>query len=263
MSEQEIVDAEIIEETPAAPQGPIEIAVIGDDDNVLAQATYRAFDVPKGVNVNLYPFDQLDACIESKPTIVFWCDEIGIKKNDVLDDGEFIASVNRVIRANGSGVCIRTPLNIETFERLIMSLGKQAFDNKIVYMPELSDSTDIETLINSDRQLVGGTPEALNQHMSILRNMSWFGARTINSGTIPEVIYVKLATSGLRLVQQTFFDQLHEAVLDMKNANPMTVNRLMESNLLPSNVSGRDVYDARIFAGATDTLTLIDHCLEK
>tara|TARA_S200002703_G_scaffold159957_1_gene175700 strand:+ start:2753 stop:3562 length:810 start_codon:yes stop_codon:yes gene_type:complete len=267
MAEQEIVDAEIVEETPATEEskGPLQVAVIGQDDDPLTIATAKAFNVPRGVEVSMYTTEDLDALVEAKPNIVFYCEEIPVKKNDSLDDGDFIAAIQKLIRIAGAGVCIRSTLNVEAFERLIMSLTKQVFDNKIVYMPDLTDSSNVEDIISSPVHLIGGTGEALQQHMSVLGNMSWFSARELVSGSVPEIIYTKLAATGYRMVQAKFFNELYDAVMDIKNANPMLVSRQVQKVLgvcaVPSQISDTMVYDGRIFAGATDKLTLIESCL--
>lgn len=264
---EEIVDAEIVEEAGAAEEskGPLQVAVIGSDDDPLTVATVKAFNVPRGVESQIYTVDDIDALVEAKPNIVFYCDEIPVKKNDSLDDGDFIATIQKLIRIGGAGVCIRSTLNVEAFERLIMSLTKQVFDNKIVYMPDLTDSLNVEDIISSPVHLIGGTGDALQQHMGVLRTLSWFGARELVTATVPEAIYTKLAATGYRMVQAKFFNELYDAVMDMKNANPMLVARQVQTVTgacaVPSHVSDTMKYDGRIFAGATDKLTLIENCL--
>lgn len=266
---EEIVDAEIVEETPATEEskGPLQVAVIGQDDDPLTIATAKAFNVPRGVEVSTYTVEDIDTLVEARPNVVFYCAEIPVKKNDSLDDGDFIAAIQRLIRIAGAGVCIRSTLNVETFERLIMSLTKQVFDNKIVYMPDLTDSANVEDIISSPIHLVGGTGEALSQHMNVLRTMSWFSARELVTGTVPEAIYTKLAATGYRMVQAQFFNELYDAVMDIKNANPMLVARQVQNVTgvctVPSQVSDTMRYDGRIFAGATDKLSLIESCLEN
>lgn len=259
MSEENIgKDVQLVEgDTPKNMQ----VAVIGADDNPLARATYSAFVVPRGVDVNLYSADRIDDCLESKPNIVLWCDPIGVKKNDTMDDSEFLAAIQKLVRAVGAGVCVRSTITIETFERLLMALTPDIFNKKIVYMPDLTDSSEERTILNSCVTLVGGDGETLAQHLDVLRNMSWFNTSEIRSGTIPEVIYAKLATTGMRLVKQKFYDELFNAVMDLKNANPMVVSQLIGNTVVPSHVSEGDQFDGRIFAGATESLTLIDACL--
>lgn len=264
---EEVVDAEIVEEN-GTPEGPLKIAVVGRD-TALSTATARAFAVPRGVEVETYTSEpeDIDACVEYRPNVVFWCDEIDVKRNDSLDDSALLAAIQKLVRITGAGVCIRTTINIETYERLIMSLTREIFDNKIIYMPDLTDSANVADIITQDVQVIGGSGAALEAHMGVLRNMSWFSTGKLVTGAIPEVVFAKLAVSGYRLVQQTFFDELHDAVMDMKNANPMVVNNIVSQTLgsgaVPSFVTERDRTDSRIFAGATDTLTLIDKCLEK
>jgi len=265
---EEVVDAEVVEEVVKDDDLPerqdLKVAVIGNG-NALCRATASAFNVPKGVEVTTHSEDDIDAVIKNKPNVVFWCSDIAIKKNDTLDDGDFINAIQKLIRISGSGICIRSTINIETYERLLMALTRQVFDNKIVYMPDLSDSENVQDIINAPLQIVGGNGKGLEQHMGVLREMSWFNAGRVQTGSIAEVVYVRLGVSGYRMVRQKYFDELHEAIMDMKNANPMVVNRMVQSALgegvTPNFVTESERYDARIFAGATDTLTLVENCL--
>ena len=265
MSEEEIVDAEIVEETPA-PQGPIQIAVIGDENNPLAMATYRAFEVPKGVEVLLFEADRLDDAVEAKPNVTFWCEPLGVKKNDSLDDAEFLAAVQKLVRGAGSGICIRSSINMETHDRLLMALQKEVFDAKVIYMPSMTDSESINDILNSP-VVVGGNQESLKQHFGVLDTSSWFGLSDVVTGTMQEVIFTKLINSGYELVRQKFFDEAFDAVMDIKGANPMRVARMVRKTMgefpVPSHVNCNVLYDGRIFAGATDKLTLIESCLEN
>ena len=274
-NEEEVVTGEVIEmpegqtiaeEMAAEERQDLKVAIIGGD-NVLSTATARAFDVPKGVEVQIFNAegDSFDECLSWKPNVAFWCDEIGVKKNDTLNDADFIASVQRLIRSSGAGVCIRSSINVETYERLMMALTREVFQNKITYMPDLSDSLNVQDIIMSPVQLIGGTGKALEQHIQVLRGTSWFNADTLITGTVPDAIYARLGVSGYKMVRQKYFDELYEAVMDMKNANPMIVNRLvcnaLGEGVTPNFVTGAQEYDGRIFAGATDTLTLIENCL--
>lgn len=249
----EIVDAEIVEETP---RKPLTVVVIGSDENALAQSTYCAFNVPKGVETHLFSSDKIEEALNVAPNLVFWCEEIRVKKNDILDDADFLAAVQKFVRGTGSGICIRSTINIDVHDRLMMALTREGVDAKVVYMPDAL----------GDVQLIGGAPETIEQQVRILETASWFRTKNMMYGTIAEVTYAYLAVSGYRLVEQRYFDDLHEAVMDMKGANPMVVNRLTTSALghgtTPTWVSNFE-YDGRIFTGATDKLSLIEHCLEK
>jgi len=267
---EEVVDAEVVEQNQVPEErGPLKIAVIGLEDDPLTAGTVRAFNAPRGVEVTTWTSEpeDIDALIEEKPAIVFWCDPITVKKNDTQDDSVLIGSLQRILRGCGSGVCIRSSINVDTFERLMMSLTKQVVDNKIVYMPDLTDSANLSDHITPPIQILGGSPEVIKAHMEIIQNATWFSAEELKVTSFAEAVYVKLATTGYRLVQQKFFDELHEAVMDMKNANPMVVSRIVRSTLgvsnVPSHVSSGLCYDARIFTGGTDTLSLIESCLEK
>jgi len=254
---EEIVDAEIVEEQ--TPQGPLKVVVIGD--NLLAETTFHAFNVPRGVENYMFSVDQIDEAIELAPSLVFWCEEIPIKKNDSMDDSDFLSGVQKLLRNSPAGLCVRSTISIELFERMMMSMGQEMFNRRVTYMPELSEGKDVASLLSSPYQLIGGDSETLQMHMNLLQQTSWFSANEVRTGTVPEVIYAKLAMSGFRLVQQRYFDEIFDAVLDMKNANPMVVSRLINASVVPSHVSGVQLYDARIFSGATDKLTLLESCL--
>jgi hypothetical protein len=262
MSKQEISDAEIVEETP---KGSLRVAVIGEEDNALTRATLLSFGVPKGVDAQRYSVDDIDKCVESTPNVVFWCEPIDVKKNDSLDDSDLLASIQKLVRVSRSGICLRSVINIETHDRLVMSLTKEGFDAKVVYMPDMSDSQNVSDIIDASL-IMGGSQQAISALVGILSGASWFNTLDLVTGTAAEVVYTRLVVSGYNMVRQKYFDEVHEAVLDMKGANPMVVNRLITKVLgdvpVPSSVN-ENVYDARIFAGATDKLTLIESCLEN
>jgi hypothetical protein len=255
------------EETQSTPS-TLKVCVVGE--SLLAEATMRAFCAPKGVETLRSIDGNIDEIIEMAPALTVWCDPLDIKKNDTLDDGELITGLQKLFRQTETGFLIRSTLNVETSERLIMALTKNVFDQKVAYMPTVTDSETVEGNVTQDVQIVGGEPKVVDSVMGILRNLSYFNARKVITGTFFETVYAKLAISGYRLVTQTYFDQLQHAVMDLQNANPIVVKRMVQGSgvlenppiMLPSSLNTVQ-YDGRIFAGATDTLKLIDTCLEK
>jgi hypothetical protein len=255
-------------ETPA-PAGPMTVVVIGDESLPLTQATVSAFNVPIGAEVSVMPLSEIDAVVEAQPGLVFFTDEIRIKKNDTFDDNDLLGALQKLLKMTDTGICIRSTLNIETTERIIMAMSKPAFDAKVVLMPDTTGSNDIATLINPPVQYLGGTQEAIQALMGILTNLSHFSAADVKTGSAFDVVYANLAISGFRVVKQKYFDELYNGVMDLKNSNPMIVRRLVEfhpalvdpSLTVPSFVTNKSVHDATVFNGATDSLTVLSAAL--
>jgi len=254
--------------------------------NMLADATAVAFNTKASEYVRVESFNDVDALIESRPTIVFICEEIPLMKNDTFDDADFLNAVNKLFKQTECAICIRSTLNIETTQRLIATLGYDVFSAKVCYFPELSDATNMGEILISDYHLVGGDEKPRQALMQLLQHTSQFSATQVAVGSIWEVIYAKLGLAGFKAVKQTFFNQLYDTILDVKNANPTIVRRLMEnapditdkSVMVPTFVRAKTDdsisykqargyageflnHDVRALAGLSDKLPLIDECV--
>lgn len=279
-------------ETPQAPaigqeeagMQTMRAGIIGS--NMLADATAVAFNTKASEYVRVESFNDVDALIESRPTIVFICEEIPLMKNDTFDDADFLNAVNKLFKQTECAICIRSTLNIETAQRLIATLGYDVFSAKVCYFPELSDATNMGEILISDYHLVGGDEKPRQALMQLLQHTSQFSAAQVAVGSIWEVIYAKLGLAGFKAVKQTFFNQLYDTILDVKNANPTIVRRLMEnapditdkSVMVPTFVRAKTDdsisykqargyageflnHDVRALAGLSDKLPLIDECV--
>lgn len=261
----------------------LKVGIVGD--NALARATDIAFD-NKGVERLHIKDDNLDELIAWKPTLTFVCGDIPLMKNDTLNDAQLIDTVNRLVRQCDSGICIRSTLNIETLERLILSLTFDAFNAKIAYMPEFGNPEDIGSVLQSDFQCVGGEDKAVGALLDILKHTSHFSSRQIVTGSVFEVAYTKLAVAGFKAVKQTFFNQLFDTILDVKNANPTIVRRMIEKSpemtdttcMIPTYIRCQTDEDlsykqqransgefenscVRMLVGMTDKLSILDECV--
>ncbi len=284
-AEQTAMTEESAEQKAAAQQKKVmRIGIVGD--NAVAEAMYAAFDA-RGVERKVAKtLDEVDELIRWKPSVTYICNEIPFMKNDVLDDAEFINIINKLVRQCGTGICIRSTINVETVERLMAALSYDVVRTKVVYNPVMTDSTDVGKILTSDIEFFGGDEKSLTAHLNILKNVSNFAAREIETGTIFEIVYAKLALSGLKAVKQTFFNQLHDAILDVKGANPAIVRRLIQKSpelvdrsvMVPTFIrarTGEDVTykqarafggeylnkDVRMFVSMTDKLSLLDECI--
>jgi hypothetical protein len=276
MSEEEIVksdgtESETVESTTKTKStGPMKVVVIGSENCALANATFAAFHAPRGVEVSrISSLDDIDKAVEIHPSLVVYCDPIDIKKNDTLDDSGIVSSLQKLISLTGSGICIRSTLNIETTERLIMALGKKVFDSKVVYMPLMNDTNNIGDILCTDCSYIGGDQKAVDSLAQILTHLTHISSQKVKTGSIFDIVYAKMALSGYLLVKQTYFDQLYDTILDLKNANPVIVRRIIEDNkalvdrstLVPSSIKGGLVYDSRLLAGASEMIPLLETCL--
>jgi hypothetical protein len=283
MADSMQADADALEREKQQGQ-QLRVGVIGD--NVLAQSTYVAFDTRNVERFQATTLDDIDSLVEWRPTLSVYCADIPLLKNDTLDDSDFINTMVKLVKTVESGILVRTTLNIETIERLIVALGYDVFNAKVIYMPEFSSSQNVGDLLVSDFHAVGGDDKALQAFMGILKHTTHFSAKEIVTGSVFEIAYAKLGAVGFKAVKQTFFNQLHETILDVKNANPTIVRRLLEktpelndkSVMVPTFVRARtddsvsykqarsysgefENDDVRMLAGMTDRIPLVDECI--
>jgi hypothetical protein len=274
------------EETPSATEAKkrLRIGIVGS--NSIAKATHIAYDTK---NVDRYLIDgieELDSLIDWRPTIVFVCNDIPLLKNDTLDDADFLNTVNKLVRGSGAGVCIRTTINTETVERLIQALSWDIVNAKIIYNPVFEDTDNIGKILTPEMEYLGGDEKAIAMHVNLLKHTTYFSAQQMSVGTIFDVVYAKLAVVGFKAVKQTFFNQLHDAIIDCGGANPSIVRRMIEKSpdlvdrsvMVPTFVRSRvseevsykqarsysgefENADVKMFVGMTDKLPLLDECI--
>jgi len=272
------------EEPPTDANKRLRIGIVGS--NNIAKATHIAYDTK---NVDRYLVDgieELDSLIDWRPTIVFICNDIPLLKNDTLDDADFLNTVNKLIRGSGAGVCIRTTINTETVERLIQALTWDVVNAKVIYNPVFEDTDNIGKILTPEVEYFGGDEKAIAMHVNLMKHTSHFSAQQMSVGSIFDVVYAKLAVVGFKAVKQTFFNQLHDAVIDCGGANPSIVRRMIEKSpdlvdrsvMVPTFVRSRsseevsykqarsysgefENADVKMFVGMTDKLPLLDECI--
>jgi hypothetical protein len=271
------------EKESGGEQQKIRIGVVGD--NAVAQAMQLAFDVKAVETMHVSGLEGLDDLIDWKPGITFLCTPVPLLKNDSVDDAELINMTNKLIRGCGSGVCIKSSINIETIERLIKALSYDVMLKKVTYNPVMGDDTDIGNILSPQVEYFGGDPAVIPEHMKIIQHTSVFSAQQVVTGSIFEVAYAKLAVAGFKAVKQTYFNQLHDAIMDTGGANPSIVRRMIEkapeltdrSVMIPTFIRGRTdagisykqarsfggefENDVRMFASTSDKLPLLDECI--
>ena len=276
-------NAEVDPKTGAKPK-VLRLGIVGD--NAVSRAVYAAFDA-RGVERKVAKsLEEVDDLIKWKPAITYICNDIPLMKNDTLDDAEFINIINKLVRQAQCGICIRSTINIETVERLMAALSYDVVKGKVIYNPVMTDNDDVGKMLTPEIEFFGGEEKALQAHLSILRNVSNFAAQRIETGSIFEIIYTKLAISGFKAVKQTFFNQLHDAILDVKGANPAIVRRMIQkcpelvdtSVMIPTFIrtrTGEEVSykqsrsfggeylnnDVKMFVSMTDKLPILDECI--
>jgi len=261
----------------------LRIGVVGND--LVANAMGIAFD-PNIVEVmRVDGLEQIDDLIDWHPGVTFLCSPLKVLENDSVDDADLINMIAKLIKSCGSGICIRSTLAIETVERLIKALSYEVVLNKVVYNPVMSDSTDIGAILTPSIEYFGASDDVLSKHMDIMRGTSIMSVSQIRSGSIFEVVYAKLAINGFKAVKQTFFNQLHDTIMDCGGASPSNVRRLIETSealtdrsaMVPTFVrakadsrmthkrarsfSGEFENDVRVLSSMTDKIPLLDECI--
>lgn len=262
-------------------QGKLRVGVVGS--NYLADATRISFDSKLNDVYTVDSEDELDSLIEYKPQVVFVCVDLPLLKNDTIDDASLIAMITRLSKETQAGVCLKTTINVETSDRIASATGGEWFVKKFVYSPELGETVD--DVLAADILFIGGIPEVIEAHIKIMRSGSVLLPRHVLQGTVNEVIFAKLGTVGFKAVKQTFFNQLHQAIIDIEGANPSTVRQMLMNSVENDNVlmiptfiraqadSELTMKQARSFAGEfantdakmlssmTDRLTVLEECI--
>src|SRR6056300_1681564 len=285
--ETAVVDSanlKLVEDAPVkeALKGRLKVGVIGD--NYLADATRVSFDTKITEVIHVSDSSAMAELVQWKPNIVFICTDIPLLKNDALDDAEFINHVTVIAKQTQAGVCVKTTINNETLERLVASVGVEWYQNKLVYSPEVAETA--EEVLNGQYILLGGSPKALDAHREILANNTYFSMKEVVAGSLEVIAYAKLGLAGFKAVKQTFFNQFHNAILDMGGANPTHVRRVIEGHpdftkaslaiptFIRSTVDGETSIkqsksyggeyansDVKMLTSMTDRLTLLDECI--
>lgn len=242
-----------LEHIPAETEssGKLRAAVLGS--GVLADSQRIMFDTKLADVFTCSGFEELDQIIEYKPQVVFVCVDLPFLKNDSVDDTEFLSCIKRLATETKAGVCVKTTLNVETCDRVAAATGAEWFMNKFVYSPELGETVD--EILGGDTLLVGAGEKPGQGHMKIVTTGTYNMQKTVLTGTVNEIVFAKLGLVGYKAVKQTFFNQFHQAVLDIEGANPAIVRRLIMS-LLPGETDRHLMIPTFVRAQADETLTM-------
>ena len=257
------------------------LGIIGD--NYLADSIRAGLDSKTSEHKQVI-YKDIESLFEWQPQVIFICLDVPFLKNGSSDDAEFVDTILRISKTTKSGICIKTSINIDTLNKLISAVGKEFMDNKVVYSPELYEDT--ESVLNSDFVFLGGSPNATAALRDVLYMHSFFQMKEVVMDTIHNVVFAKLGLSGYRAVKQTFFNQLHQTIVDVGGSNPTTVRRLMlkhpimmdASVTLPTFVKAQSDAsasykqtisysgeyansDVRLLSGMTDKLSVLDECI--
>jgi hypothetical protein len=257
------------------------LGIVGD--NYLADCMRAGLD-SKTSECKQVMYDDLETLFQWKPQVVFVCLDIPFLKNGASDNAAFIDTILRISKSTSSGVCIKTSINIDTLNTLLSAVGKEYMDNKVVYSPELSEN--VESVLNSEFVMLGGSPKATAALREVLFMHSFFQMKEVVMDTIHNVVFAKLGLSGFKAVKQTYFNQLHQTIVDVGGSNPTAVRRLMmkhpimtdASVTLPTFVKAQtDVSasykqtisyggeyansDVKLLVGMTDKLSVLDECV--
>lgn len=234
-------------EVDASSGSKLRVSVIGD--NYLADAMRVMFDTKLA---DVYTSDDITRIVETKPQLVFVCNDVPLLKNESIDDVELIATLTRLSKETQAGVCLKTTVNTETLDRIASATGTDWFMAKFIYSPEVAETA--EEIIVSDYHMIGGGPNTIDKHEELMLNATQMLPKTIIKGTVNEIAFTKLGLSGFKAVKQTFFNQFHQAIIDIEGANPSIVRRNIEK--CPSLTDNTVMIPTFIRAQIDDTMTL-------
>lgn len=256
------------------------IGVIGN--NYLSDAMRSAFDSKLTEKKQVIP-SELSSLIEWKPNLVFVCQDIPFLKTDVLDDASFIDTIIKLSKTE-AGICIKTSINMDIYNKMVAAIGEQYVQNKMVYSPEVEENA--LSILNSEFVMIGGSVQAVKAYNDILMNSTVFSMKEVLFDTIPNIVLTKLGLSGFKAVKQTFFNQFHQFVMDLGNTNPTTIRKMMLKHPMISDTSltlpifvqaqsDPDISfkqsisfggeysntDVKLLVGMTDKLSVVDECV--
>ena len=290
MSDDNIVSWEEIEtntpnkkKTKKSPPQPTtrKIAIVGD--NYLADCMRAGID-SKTAELNQVSVADLESLYDWQPQVTFICLDIPFLNNGSPDDAVFIDTMLRLSKSTTSGICIKTSINIDTMNKMTSALPKEYVETKVAYSPEISE--DIESILNSEFVMIGGSKNCVSAIREILTVHSFFSMKEVVMDTMQNIAFAKLGLSGFKAVKQTYFNQLHQTIVDVGGSNPTAVRRLMMKHpmmtdaavTLPTfvkaqtdaNASYKQTIsyggeytnsDVRLLSAMTDKLTVLDECI--
>lgn len=225
----------------------------------------------------------LEEMIKWQPNILIVSQPVKFLSNGQIDDADLIADFQKLSYEVPCGICLRTPITIETFKRIGEACGLGWVDKKFVYMPDLQESTT--EILRAPRLMLGGSETSCRSFLDILRTHSVFSMKEVFVDTPQTIIAFKMAISGFQAVKQTFFDQLFDYVMEDKEVNPHTLRRILADspemtdpiNTIPlkirskldgltkkeqRNLSGEyNNRDVRLLMSVTDKIPLIEECV--
>lgn len=256
------------------------IGVIGN--NYLSDAMRSAFD-SKLTEKKQVASSELSSLIEWKPNLVFVCQDIPFLKTDVLDDASFIDTIIKLAKTE-AGICIKTSINIDIYNKIVAAVGEQYVETRIVYSPEVEE--DALSILNSEFVMIGGSMSAVKSYNEILMSSTVLSMKEVLFDTISNIILTKLGLSGFKAVKQTFFNQFHQFIMDLGNTNPTTIRKMMLKHPMISDttltlptfvraqsdpetsfkqsISFGGEYsntDVKLLVGMTDKLSVVDECV--
>lgn len=264
------------------------IAILGDGP--VAQYTRLMFT---NTTTEIQSYDctdgsGIDEVLEEPHDILVICPEISFRKNGSQFDDELINILKKSCHANIS-VILKTPVTPESIFRILGSVTEDWAKNSFVYMPEIGENSDHNSMMNEKHLLVGGDVTSLDGVLGIvLEHTNYFydPTRIIKTDWIT-ASYIKLSISSFKAVKQEFFNQLHAVVREEGNVNfnllRSSLENYLESNPLtefsiPSSTksmidpdmskrmskSYKGEYmnkDARLLSGWTDQMSILDEAI--
>lgn len=250
------------------------------EENNGSDALEIAIDSP---DIEQFASADLVEMIKWQPNILIVSQPVKFLSSGQIDDADLIADFQKMSYEVPCGICLRTPITIETFKRIGEACGLGWIDKKFVYMPDLQESTD--DILRASRIMLGGSENATRAFLEVLRSSSVFSMKEVFVDTVKTIVTLKLAISGFNAVKQTFFDQLYDYILEDKEVNPHTVRRILVDspqvtdpiNTIPTklrsklenmtkkerrNLSGEYLNrDVRLLMSLTDKMPLIEECV--
>ena len=252
----------------------LKIGVLGT--NSIAKSIPIMFSSnPKNIKVTSY--DNVDTAAEGAQRIYYICLDAVFDKED-FDDSNIIDACLKLTKNSKATIVLKTTVPYNTIERILIGVNELRF----IYSPEEASDDDLREIMRSTYNFVGGATPATEAYTKLLSGASLFERTTVVSSAL-ETSLVKTGIVGLKAITQTFYNQLHDCVIelggnytfvkkivtDIKTKSDLTIPTFMRaqnqdgiSYKKSRSFSGEFLNtDAKILSSMTDKMPLLDECI--
>ena len=161
------------------------------------------------------PLYDIDDLVDIEPIMTFITAPTPMHDNGTVDASIVEDAVLKLIQHTESIVVIKSTITPDVINRLYNSIHDED-KQRLTYNPEfLTENSAKEQFIYSPHHILGGvSPESCNKVIEFYNNFSLCVGKNFIQMTPQEASFVKYAINSYLGMKVTFFNQLHDALLD-------------------------------------------------